>query len=48
MWLVPGDVLVGYEARRKVVDRREGSVARPASLLQHGDVVTARFVADSQ
>ena len=48
MWLVPGDALVAYEARREVVDRRKSSVARPASLFHHGAVVTARFAADAQ
>ena len=45
MWVVSGDALVGYEARREVVGRRKSSVARPTSLFHHGDVVTAGVVA---
>ena len=33
--------LVGYGARREVVDRRRSSVVRPSSF-HYGDVVTAR------
>ena len=48
MWVVSGDALEGYEARREVVGRRKSSVARPISLFHHGDVLTARFVANAQ
>ena len=48
MWVVAGDALVGYEARREVVGRRKSSVARPTSLFHHGDVVTALIVANAQ